>query len=110
MLNEKIEEISASKGMIIKKFVEEEILPLDSRLQLRGIGMIWGIDFENIGVDGLSEKVTEKAFDRNLIIECAGRKNSVVKLMPPLVIETEVLMEGLEKLKDSIKECLDEIK
>ena len=110
MLNEKIEEKSQKNGEVIKEFLEKEILPLDSRLQIRGIGMIWGIEFENIPVDGISERVTEKAFDRGLIVECAGRKNSVVKLMPPLVIEKEVLQAGLEKLKAAVEDCLAEIK
>ena len=65
---------------------------------------------ENIPVDGLSERVTEKAFDRGLIVECAGRKNSVVKIMPPLVIENEVLMEGLARLKGAVEDCLAELK
>lgn len=110
MLNEKIEEKAQNSGEIIKEYIEKEILPLDSRLQLRGIGMIWGIEFENIPVEGLSEKVTEKAFDRKLIVECAGRKNSVVKLMPPLVIEKELLLEGLARLKGAVEDCLTELK
>lgn len=110
MLNEKIEEKAQSSGKIIEEFIQNEILPLDSRLQMRGIGMIWGIEFENIPADGLSERVTEKAFDRGLIVECAGRKNSVVKIMPPLVIENEVLMEGLARLKGAVEDCLAELK
>ncbi len=110
MLNEKIEEKSQKNGEVIKEFLEKEILPLDSRLQIRGIGMIWGIEFENIPDDGISERVTEKAFDRGLIVECAGRKNSVVKIMPPLVIEKEVLQAGLAKLKAAVEDCLAELK
>jgi diaminobutyrate-2-oxoglutarate transaminase len=110
MLNEKIEEKSQKNGEVIKEFLEKEILPLDSRLQIRGIGMIWGIEFENIPADGISERVTEKAFDRGLIVECAGRKNSVVKIMPPLVIEKEVLDAGLAKLKAAVEDCLAELK
>lgn len=110
MLNEKVEQQAVKSGEIIKEFIEKEILTLDSRLQLRGIGMIWGIEFENIPVEGLSERVTEVAFDKKLIVECAGRKNSVVKIMPPLVIEKEVLLEGLAKLKEAIAECLLELK
>lgn len=110
MLNERVEEKAQNSGKIIEEFLEKEILPLDSRLQMRGIGMIWGIEFENIPVDGLSERVTEKAFDRGLIVECAGRKNSVVKLMPPLVIEKEVLLEGLARLKCAVEDCLAELK
>lgn len=106
MLNEHVEDKSKVSGEIIKEYCEKEILSLDSRLKLRGIGMIWGIEFDDIPVEGLSEKVTEKAFEKGLIIECAGRKNSVVKIMPPLVIEKEVLLEGLAKLKSAIKDCL----
>lgn len=110
MLNEHVEDKAKASGEIIKEYVEKEILPLDNRLKLRGIGMIWGIEFDGIPVQGLSERVTEIAFDKKLIVECAGRKNSVVKLMPPLVIEKEVLLEGLAKLKSAVEDCLAEIK
>ena len=82
---------------------------MDSRLELRGIGLIWGIEFEKIPVAGFADKIIEKCFKNGLIIEGAGRKNSVVKLMPPLVISEEELLEGLEIIKKSTKECLAEI-
>ena len=109
MLKENVEQQAVNSGKIIKEYVENEILPLDSRLKLRGIGMIWGIEFDGIPVEGLSEKVTVKKKKKKLIVECAGRKNSVVKLMPPLVIEKEVLMEGLSKLKEAVRDCLSEL-
>ena len=106
MLDHKVEEQSVNKGKIIKSFIEKEILPMDSRLELRGIGMIWGIEFENIPVEGFADRVIEKCFEKGLIIEGAGRKNSVVKLMPPLVIEEKELMSGLEIIKSSVAEML----
>jgi len=109
MLQENVEQQAKDSGKIIQSYIENEILPLDSRLKLRGIGMIWGIEFDGIPVEGLSEKVTEKAFERKLIVECAGRKNSVVKIMPPLVIEKDVLFDGLEKLKGAVEDCLNEL-
>lgn len=42
----------------------------------------------------------DACFKNKLVIEGAGRKNSVVKLMPPLVIEDELLLKGLEILKN----------
>lgn len=110
MLNENVEQQAKDSGEIIRNFIEKEILPLDSRLEYRGIGMIWGIEFEKIPVANFSKLVTAKAFENKLIIECAGRKDSVVKIMPPLVIEKEVLLEGLAKLKKAIAESLAEIK
>lgn len=108
MLEEKVEQQAKDKGEFIKSFVEKEILPLDSRLQLRGIGMVWGIEFEKLEKKGLAGRITEIAFDNDLIIECAGRCDSVVKIMPALVIEEELLLEGLKRLKKSIEIALAE--
>ncbi len=41
---------------------------------------------------------------KKLVIECAGRKFSVIKLLPPLVIEQDELMQGLNVIKESIQE------
>lgn len=109
MLENKVEEQVKRKGEIVKSFVEKEILPLDERLELRGIGLIWGIEFEKIPVKGFADKVIEKCFENGLIIEGAGRKNSVVKIMPPLVIDEDTLTEGLEIIKKSVKEELEKL-
>ncbi len=106
MLENNVEAETKRKGEIVRSYIEEEILPLDGRLELRGMGLIWGIDFAALGDKGLSERVIDTCFKNKLVIEGAGRNNSVVKLMPPLVIEDEVLMKGLEILKKSISECL----
>ena len=106
MLEHKVEEQAKTKGEIIKNYLTSEVLTLDPRLELRGIGMIWGIEFENIPEVGFADKVIEKCFEHGLIIEGAGRKNSVVKLMPPLVISEEELIEGMKIIKQSVMECL----
>lgn len=95
------------KGVIIEDFIQKEILSIDSRLSLRGIGMIWGIDFSNVNPD-LALECVHKAFDNNLILEVAGRKDSVLKIMPALTIEDDVLMEGLQILKKSIINTLEQ--
>lgn len=105
LLENNIEAETVRKGELVKNFVEKNILPLDSRLELRGIGLIWGIDFGKINAE-LSEKVIEKCFEKNLICECAGRAGAVVKIMPPLVIEDDLLLEGLSRVKKSIEEVL----
>ena len=106
MLENHIEDETKKKGEIVKSFIEKEILPIDSRLELRGRGLIWGIEFGNIPVKGLADRIEEKCFEHGLIIEGAGRKNSVVKLMPPLVISDEELTEGMEIIKKSVQEIL----
>lgn len=108
MLQHNVEAETRRKGEIEKEFIEKEILPLDSRIKMRGIGLIWGIDFSEIPVKGFADKVQDYAFAHKLIIEGAGRKNAVLKTMPPLVIEDETLLEGLGILRDAIKEVLKE--
>lgn len=109
MLENKIEDSVKKKGEIVKAFIEKEILPLDDRLELRGIGLIWGIDFEKLPVEGLADKVEMKCFENGLIIEGAGRKNSVVKLMPPLVISEDELVKGMKIIKTSVQSVLAEL-
>ena len=106
MLSHKVEEQVQKKSALIKEFLEKEVISQDSRLQLRGIGMIWGVEFENIPIVGLADRVIEQCFSHGLIIEGAGRKNSVVKLMPPLVISEEDLLAGMQIIKQSVQEVL----
>lgn len=93
------------KAKLIDTFIDEEILPLDKRLMSRGIGLIWGIDFNTID-SKLAIEVVHKAFDKHLILEVAGRGDGVLKIMPPLTIEDKLLSEGLEIIRDIIKEIL----
>ena len=85
------------KGQIVEKFLNEEIKPLGKDFEIRGIGLIWGIETHN---EALAKEISKKCFEAGLIVERAGRENSVVKVMPPLVIEDEILNKGLEILKE----------
>lgn len=106
MLNDNVVGQVRSKEQIVSKFLNEEIKPLDSRLEIRGIGLMWGIDFNGIPGDALAGKAVHASFDRGLIAECAGRRNNVLKVMPPLIIEEDLLREGLAKLKDAVAAVL----
>ena len=48
----------------------------------------------------------DTCFQKKLIIERAGRDSSVVKIMPPLVIEDELLVQGLQIVKEAFIEAL----
>ena len=51
--------------------------------------------------------MTEEAFERGLVIERAGAKNDVIKFLPPLVIEEELLRQGFDIIDESIAACLE---
>ena len=93
------------KSALVEKFMKEEIASIDSRIQYRGIGLIWGVDFSKFDKD-ITKLLVPACFKNGLIIERVGRNNNVMKVMPPLVIEDELLLKGLRILRDSIKEVL----
>lgn len=109
MLDAKVEAETQRKGKLVEAYFEKEIAPLDARISRRGIGLIQGINFSDIPDETFCSRVRKAAFKRHLIIESAGRKDCVLKIMPPLVIEDEKLYEGLDILRDSIKEALAEM-
>jgi len=93
------------KAKIVEDFLNTRIKAIDDRLVIRGVGLIWGMDFINID-PALSKDVMLKCFDMNLVIERAGSNDSVVKIMPPLTIGEPELMEGLEIVEKAIKAVL----
>ena len=93
------------KARIIEDFLRNEILPLDSRLTFRGIGFIWGIDFNKIA-PALAMECVHTAFDNGLICEVAGRNDGVLKIMPALTISDDILKEGLEIIKETISQVI----
>ena len=92
------------KEKIVKEYLDKEIKPLlKSKMEIRGIGLSWGIEFN----DGkLARAVLDKCFEKKLIIELAGSYDSVLKIMPSLVIEDELLLKGLNIVKESIQEVI----
>ena len=105
MLNEQVEQHAAHCGEIIGAFLRDNICTLDSRIRVRGIGCIWGVDF--CGLEGdFSRKVMRICFDNGLIVERVGRNNTVVKLMPQLLISDEELYEGLNILQKAVSTAL----
>lgn len=92
------------KEKVVKEYLEKEVKPLlKEGMEIRGIGLTWGIEFN----DGkLARAVLDKCFEKKLIIELAGSSDSVLKIMPSLVIEEDLLLKGLEIVKESVKEIL----
>lgn len=101
MKKQNIESEVKRKEKIVKEFLENNIKPLDDKIEIRGIGLIWGIELH----DGkIAKKVSINCFKSGLIVERAGRENSIVKIMPALTVEDEILIKGLELLKENIEQ------
>ena len=101
--NEKIDEKTQKSGKIVSDFLNKEIKPLKDNFEVRGIGLMWGVDVHD---EALAKAISKKCFEKGLIVERAGRRNEVVKLMPALIIDEETLLKGLNILKEAFVELV----
>lgn len=92
----------------LRDFMRNEIGPVDARLKTRGLGCIWGIDLAELGQEDLANRVVKRCFDLGVTIETAGRRDSVIKLLPALNIDSDLLAEGCAVLKRALVETLSE--
>lgn len=76
----------------------------EAKGELRGVGMVWGIDFAD---EAFAGAVSEEAFKRGMIIETAGANGQVLKFLPALTIEEDIIAEGLGIIDESIAAVLD---
>ncbi len=93
------------KGGILRSELERiaEKFP-ELEAQVRGIGMVWGIEFPQPGV---ASEAAREAFGHHLVLETAGAEDHVLKFLPPLVIEEELLREGLEVVEKCLATLLE---
>ncbi|MDZ5078267.1 diaminobutyrate--2-oxoglutarate transaminase [Nesterenkonia sp. HG001] len=66
---------------------------------LRGRGFLSGICFPDPDTAG---KVAAESYKRNLLVETSGPEDEVVKIMPPLTIDSEDLQKGIKILEDAV--------
>jgi len=69
------------------------------KLSSRGRGLVHGIE---CGLDGVAGEIVHQAFERGLIVETSGARSQVVKVMPPLIIDDETLVAGLDLLEHAV--------
>ena len=74
------------------------------------MGLIWGIDFSKAGNDEIVKEIIHYCFEHGLIIEAAGRKDLVLKLLPPLTITEEELIQGLDIINEASHKVYKKVK
>ena len=71
---------------------------------VRGRGLVQGILFD---APGTASAVSSECFDRGLVIETAGHQDEVLKFLPALNIDEQLLEEGLEIVEASLEAVLN---
>lgn len=97
--NDDLVKAVAHKG----KWIKAELTKLAEEFpqfepKVRGIGMVWGLDMS----PGVAAETSQEAFSRGLIIETAGAQDQVLKFLPALLIEEELLQEGMGIIRESL--------
>jgi diaminobutyrate-2-oxoglutarate transaminase len=95
------------KSLQLRSTLEQEICARHRALELRGTGMVYGLDFRLAGGTEVAARVQQECFRRGLIIETCGREDTVVKLLPPLTTPAEQLAEGLQVLRAAVDAALE---
>jgi diaminobutyrate-2-oxoglutarate transaminase len=72
--------------------------------KVRGLGMVWGLDLQ----PGVASQASQEAFERGLVIETAGCDDQVLKFLPPLTIEEELLREGFAIVEQALSAVLEQ--
>lgn len=75
-----------------------------AQLGVRGRGLIQGL-VTPVNSE-LAEKISKKAFSYGVIVETSGAHDEVLKLLPALTIEDDLLVRGLDVIDRSIAEVL----
>ncbi|MCX5388362.1 diaminobutyrate--2-oxoglutarate transaminase [Streptomyces sp. NBC_00083] len=70
---------------------------------VRGIGLMQAVDLSTAPALDASA-VSRRCFEKGLVIETCGRRDEVLKLLPPLTISQVNLSAGLHTLADALSE------
>lgn len=92
------------KGEIMAEYLNELVAKYPAmNMQVRGKGMMQAID---VGCGETVKTIAKHCFEQGIIICQCGTGGSVIKLIPPLTIEDDVLKEGLDGLQQCFAKAL----
>jgi len=94
------------KASFLDDFLNNEIKPMVEGIEIRGVGLIWGIDLTQCGGGSLAKQIASRCFELGLIIERVGRNDTVLKILPPLSIDMATLQKGCSQIKQAFKDCV----
>jgi diaminobutyrate-2-oxoglutarate transaminase len=76
--------------------------------EVRGVGLMWGVELADPDTGRpagrLARAVQSRALRRGLILECGGRDDCVVRMLPPLNVTADVIDTACRILVDSVHE------
>ncbi|MCU0756823.1 MAG: diaminobutyrate--2-oxoglutarate transaminase [Xanthomonadales bacterium] len=95
-----LEQAVAQKAELVATRLKKLAGSIPADTHWRGRGLIQGIEFADAALAGAA---SQAAFERGLVIETAGPKDQVLKLLPPLNIDAGDLARGLDIVEDAVR-------
>lgn len=95
-----------------EKILQEALLNIANKykdrydIEVRGRGLVYGFEVKND--TSMASDISKYAFMENLIVETCGSESQVVKFLPPLLIEEELLKEGLKRFEKAVDRLIIE--
>ncbi len=98
-----LEKGTESRGHIVRSTLEELSREFGrGTFKVRGNGLLQGLDVADAE---LASDISKAAFERRLIVETCGAGDTTVKMLPPIVIDEDELIDGLARLGDSVAQA-----
>lgn len=87
-------------GRFLGNLLREKLAPLDDVMEIRGIGLMYGID-----VKSNARSICERCIKEGLLVITCGK--NTVRIVPPLIINEQEIEEGVYILEKVLKEGSD---
>lgn len=95
-----LEKGTEARGLVVRTSLETMAEEFgQGAFEVRGNGLLCGLDVKDTA---LASRIAAGAFARNLIVETCGAGDATVKLLPPIVIDEDQLVDGLGRLRDAV--------
>lgn len=95
-----LEKGTEQRGLIVRNSLQHMADEFShGRFVVRGNGLLCGLD---VGSTQVAETIAQGAFERQLIVETCGAGDTTVKLLTPIVIDENELLDGLDRLNDAV--------
>lgn len=82
----------------LEKIADKHKNELD--VTVRGRGLAYAFDIK--GDNSIASDLSSMAFEEKLIIETCGSEDQIVKFLPPLIIDENTLVEGLNRFEKAV--------
>ncbi|MFY1666777.1 diaminobutyrate--2-oxoglutarate transaminase [Pseudomonas sp. Pseu.R1] len=95
--NTQLQDAIATNAALMRIRLEQIIARLSPGVaRVLGRGMFLGLRFDDASIAGT---LVSACLEQGLLVETCGPQSEVLKLMPPLTIDTPTLQQGLEQLE-----------